>query len=201
MMLRTAYRVNEYKFNANLRDREGYLYFGGLQGLNVFHPDSIKTNMVPPLLLFTDFRLYTNQVLIGAKGSPLKKHINFTEKIRLNHRQAASFTIEYVALNYTSPEKNLYAYMMEGYDKDWSYVGGERKATYTNLNAGKYIFRIKACNNDGIWNEAGRSIQIIIRPPWWRTWWFLTLCVMVLVYLVYVYIVSGSGKSRHFMTE
>ena len=195
---------NEYKYNSSLKDRDGYMYFGGLQGMNVFHPDSIRINNKPPQLHFTDLKLYTKPVPIRAKGSPLTKHVNYTEKLILNHRQAASFTIEYVAIAYISPEKNRYAYMMEGYDEDWSFVGDERKATYTNLNAGKYVFHFKACNNEGIWNETGRSLHIIVRPAWWGTWWFITIITAFVVSVlasVYIYNITRVRKENEHLEK
>ncbi|MCF8361823.1 MAG: response regulator [Prolixibacteraceae bacterium] len=161
---------NQFSYNAALKSSRGYMYFGGVNGFNSFWPDSIRNNPYPPPVVFTDFRLKNKNVIIGAKNSPLKKHINETEKIILAHHESV-FTIEFAALNFTSPGKNQYAYMMEGFDNDWNYVGEQRTATYTNLDEGEYVFKLKASNNDGVWNEQTASIEFEILPPWWRTLW------------------------------
>ncbi|UCH13123.1 MAG: response regulator [Bacteroidales bacterium] len=163
-----------------LKSNTGEMYFGGINGFNVFHPDSIKDNSIIPPVHITEFQLFNKPVKIGEKDSPLKKHISQTEKLILNYDQSL-FTFRFVALNYIFSEKNQYAYMMEGFDKDWNYIGSDNKATYTNLNPGEYIFRVKASNNDGIWNETGTSIQIIIQPPWWKTLWFKIALGIILI--------------------
>jgi signal transduction histidine kinase len=105
--------------------------------------------------------------LISDKSFPIKN------KIELSHTENF-LSFEFAALNYVSTEKNQYAYKMEGVDKDWVYSGTRRFASYPNLDPGEYIFRVKGSNNDAVWNEAGTSITIIITPPWWKTWWFMT---------------------------
>ena len=166
-------------FKSNTRE----MYFGGIDGFNVFNPDSIKDNNFKPTVQITDFLLYNKPVIIGAKNSPLKKHISQTKELILKYNQSF-FTFHYVTLNYIFSEKNQYAYIMEGLDKDWNYVGNKRDATYTNLEPGKYIFRVKASNNDNIWNEEGTSINIIILPPWWKTWWFKVLIFIVAAFTI-----------------
>jgi ligand-binding sensor domain-containing protein len=159
---------NEFNARACLRGKDGKLYFGGNNGFNVFHPDSMKENPYKPEIIFTDFLLFNNSVEIGKEDSPLKKHISRTKDIVLSYKQSV-ITIKYTGLNFLAPEKNQYAYMLEGFDKDWNYVGNKREATYTNLDPGKYIFRVKGSNNDGLRNEKGASLQIIITPPFWQT--------------------------------
>jgi streptogramin lyase len=159
---------NEFNAKACLKGKDGKFYFGGNNGFNVFHPDSIKENPYKPEIVFTDFLLFNNPVEIGKKDSPLKKHISRTKQIVLSYKQSV-ITIKYAALNFIAPDKNKYAYMLEGFDKDWNYVGNKKEATYTNLDPGKYLFRVKGSNNDGVWNEKGASLTIIITPPFWRT--------------------------------
>ncbi|HEY9123156.1 MAG TPA: ATP-binding protein, partial [Bacteroidales bacterium] len=156
-------------------------------GYNVFHPDSLKDNPQAPNIVFTDFLLYNKPVAIGTKDSPLKQHIGVAKEIVLSHLQSV-FSIKFAALNYISPQNNQYAYILEGFEKDWNYVGNKREVTYTNLNAGKYVFRVKASNNDGLWNEAGVSIKIIVLPPWWKTLWFKILIYALLATLVFLFI-------------
>lgn len=161
---------NQFAYNASLKSSKGRMYFAGVNGFNVFYPDSIRDNPYPPPVVFTDFRLMNKDIPIGTDDSPLEKHINETRKIVLAHHQSV-FTIEFAALNFTSPDKNQYAYMMEGFDDDWNYVGNQRNATYTNLDAGDYVFKLMASNNDGVWNEQPIRVEFEILPPWWRTSW------------------------------
>jgi len=109
--------------------------------------------------------------------------INELETLILANDQSV-FTIDFAALNYKVPEKNQYQYTLEGFDKDWSPVGTRRSATYTNLDPGEYVFRVRASNNDGVWNETGKSLGIIITPPWWETWWFRSLALMLVLGLI-----------------
>jgi len=162
---------NDFMKCAYCKGKNGELYFGNTKGLVYFLPEEIKTNIIVPPVYITDFYIYNNQVPVGKRDSPLKKQIIETKEIILKHDQTF-ITLKYASLNYESPEKNQYAYILEGFDKDWHYVGNERKATYSSLDAGEYIFRVKGSNNDGIWNEEGASVKIIVLPPWWKTWWF-----------------------------
>lgn len=168
---------------AYFKSSTGEMYFGGLNGFNVFFPESIKDNKTIPPVHITDFLLFNNPVAIGEKGSPLSKHISQTKEIVLEHDQSF-ITFRYIALNYILSEKNQYAYKLDGFDKDWNYVGDKKEATYTNLDPGKYTFRVKASNNDGIWNEEGVSLKITILPPWWSTWWFRTSMILLAFFTI-----------------
>lgn len=159
-----------------VKTKDGEMFFGGPYGFNSFYPDRIKYNQnknIPPVVI-TGLKIFNNLVEINEqfdKGILLPNAINETNELVLTHSQNF-FTFEFVALDYTTPEKNEYAYMMEGFDKEWVLCGTKREASYTNLDPGKYTFRVKASNNDGLWNEIGTSIRVIILPPWWETWWF-----------------------------
>ncbi|MBC7829192.1 MAG: response regulator [Chitinophagaceae bacterium] len=177
----------EFFHGAGLKLKNGEILFGGINGFNRFHPSSMNENEVIPRIAITDFQLFNNPVIIGDKNSPLRQHISETKEIVLSYDQSV-FTVEYTALNYTVPEKNRYAFMLEGFDKKWNYVQGQRKATYTNLDPGQYIFRVKAANNDGVWNEVGASLKIIIKPPFWKTWWFKMLSVTILFGGIFIFI-------------
>jgi signal transduction histidine kinase/ligand-binding sensor domain-containing protein/DNA-binding response OmpR family regulator len=167
---RDGLQSNQFSYNGALLSRTGNMYFGGVNGFNMFNPELIHDNEFIPPVVFTDFKLMNREVPIGQKGSPLEFHISETRAIVLKHEQSV-VTIEFAALNYTSSDKNQYAYKLEGFDSDWNYVGHQRLATYTNLNAGDYVFRVKASNNDGVWNEHGASLDVKILPPWWKTPW------------------------------
>ena len=169
---------SEYNVGSYLRTRDGALLFGGSQGFNLLEPRSITENRNVPPVAITGFQLYNKPVAIGAKGSPLETSIGTTKKLVLHHDQSV-FTIEFAALDFTAPDKNQYAYKLEGLDRDWNEVGTKRSASYTNLPAGSYTFRVRGANNDGVWNQEGASIDIKIVPPFWASWWFRTILLVI----------------------
>ena len=164
----------------------GHLFFEGPQGLDIFHPDSIKPDPVVPHIVFTDLLLSNKSVNIKKDNKPnngeylLTESISTIKKIVLPYRFKI-LGFKYAATHYVNPEKNQYAYKLEGFDDDWQYVGNQRQATFTNLAPGKYTFRVKVSNADGIWNANGSSIQITITPPWWRTWWAYLLYFLTFI--------------------
>jgi len=170
---------DEFIRNAAYKCKNGEMIFGGRQGFNLFIPDSIRDNPFIPVIYLKDFKIFNKSVTIGD-NSPLKKSIRETKEITLSYQQSV-FTIEFVALNFTHPENNQYAFMLEGLENAWNYVGLKNSATYTNLDAGKYIFRVKASNNDGVWNNEGISLIIIIEPPFWNTIWFKVSGIIFLI--------------------
>lgn len=170
----------EFEANAYLQTRSGEMYFGGINGFNSFFPAQIRANDFLPPVYLTELQVFNQSIQPADKG-PLQEDISLAKTITLSYDQTA-FSISFAALNYTASENNQYAYKLDGWDKDWNYVGHERKATYTNLDPGHYTFHVKAANNDGIWNEQGTSIEIVIHPPFWNTWWFKLLMVALLFY-------------------
>jgi len=175
----------EFFMGAVLKTQDGKLFFGGHNGFNIIDPTHIAINTNYPTVVFTDFQLFNKKALIG-ENSVLKKSITQTKEIKLNYGQSV-FTIEFSALNFTLPEMNSYAYKLESFEKDWNYVGTQRKATYTNLNPGEYTFKVKAANNDGIWNNSPSILKIIIVPPFWMTLWFRISVLAVICIAVYSY--------------
>lgn len=162
---------NEYRFGAFHKAGDGTMYFGGINGIVVFKPDSIRDNPYIPPVVVTDFQIFNQDVFIAPSNSPLKKSIIETDEIILTWRENV-ISFEFAALHFAAPEQNQYQYMMEGFDNDWQQVGNRRFVSYTNLPEGNnYTFRVKASNKDGIWNEEGRSIKLKILPPPWKTWW------------------------------
>jgi ligand-binding sensor domain-containing protein len=154
--------------NPAYKSHTGELIFGGSNGITVFDPLQIKDNPTIPPLMITDFQLKNKPIPISA-DSVLPQSILRTDHITLSYLDRV-FSFKFAALNYQSPEKNRYKYTMEGFDEDWIEVGSDQAfAYYTNLNPGKYIFRIIASNNDGVWNTEGKSVDIVITPPWWET--------------------------------
>lgn len=180
--LRDGLQDYEFIMNASYKAPDGRLYFGGINGFNVFDPNKMFDHKGIPKIAFTEFKIYNKDIEVGTKGSPLIKHISKTKKLSLSHSQSV-ITFGFVALNFTSSEKNEYAYKMEGFDEDWTYVGTKREAHYTNLPADSYIFRVIGSNNDGVWNEEGASIIVKIQPPWWATWWFRGVLILLAVWV------------------
>ncbi|MBC8052580.1 MAG: response regulator [Sphingobacteriaceae bacterium] len=189
----------EFKREACFEAADGTMYFGGINGFNVFHPDGIQYNKHIPQVVLTNFYIFGKPVIIGEEGSPLKESITVAKEVNLTYQQTA-FTFEFAALNYSTTEKNQYAFMLEGFDKSWNYSGNEHKATYTNLNPGEYVFKVKAANNDGVWNEKGVSIKVTIAPPFYKTWWFITLTVifiLLLIFSIYKTRVNRIERQKH----
>jgi signal transduction histidine kinase/ligand-binding sensor domain-containing protein/DNA-binding response OmpR family regulator len=180
---------NEFSLNVSCKSRSGLMLFGGIDGFNLFNPTEIKQNKFVPPVYFTRFTIFNKEVLPG-RNSVLQTDISQVEEIRLSWRQSV-FSFEFAALNYQLPVKNQYAYKMHGFDTDWNYSGNERTASYTNLDPGKYVLQIRASNNDGIWNNKGRSITILITPPFWMTWWF-----RILLFVTVAATISGLYRYR-----
>ncbi|HLP77839.1 MAG TPA: two-component regulator propeller domain-containing protein, partial [Candidatus Paceibacterota bacterium] len=150
---------------------DGRLCFGGVNGFNLIDPRKLPSNSIPPTVVLTDFQLFNKPVAIG-KNSPLQKAIHVADHVTLSHDQQV-FRVKFAALNYTAPQKNRFAYKLEGFDSDWRYTdAGDRSASYTRLDPGEYSFRVKASNNDGVWNEDGVRLGITVTPAWWQTRWF-----------------------------
>ena len=164
---------NQFFWGAGFKGKNGELYFGGTNGFNVFKPEELRSNDHIPPVVITDFQIFNKPVEIDMEDSPLKKSITYTKEIELSYGQNV-FSFEFSALDFTAPSKNRYSYMMQGFDNDWINSGKRRYVTYTNLDPGEYIFRVKGSNNDGIWNEHGTQVIIKILPPLWRTWWFIS---------------------------
>jgi len=176
---------HEFSRNAGFKSSTGDIYFGGVNGLNIIDVNNIPENKNIPPVLITDFQIFNKSVLADSVNSPLKQSLADTRTIELSYDQSV-FTFEFAALDYTITAKNKYAYVMEGFDKTWNYVDNQHTATYTNLSPGEYTFRVKAANNNGVWNETGIAVKIIIVPPLWLTWWFKTLAIIFVCLMIYL---------------
>lgn len=172
-----------YGKNAAIQASDGKLFFGSMNGVVSFFPDDMVENPIPPPVVINQFLIANQVVEVEGENAPLQQPISQTSELTLRHLHKV-FSFEFVALNYTCPEKNEYAYKLEGFDEDWHYVGHQRNATYTNINPGEYTFRVKASNNDGLWNEKGASIHITILPPWWKSTWAYAMYGSLLVLLI-----------------
>jgi len=161
----------------------GEMYFPGDDGFYIFHPDSVEDNLIPPKIALTDFRIFDESVKLG-KDSPLKKHISINDEVILEHWQN-DFTLEFAALHYTNPARNKHKYKLSGYEDKWRTADANRLAKYTNMSPGEYVFKVIGSNSDGIWNEEGASISIIILPPWWLTTWAYLAYALIIIGTVY----------------
>lgn len=157
---------NNFVRGSGLLLSNGEVLFGGLEGFHSFSTTLLKRNNNVPVVLLTDLSV-ANQSVKPSDEGPLQTHISVAKEINLDYKQ--NFSLRYVGLSYTAPGQNQYAYKLEDFDKDWNYVGNVTTAAYTNLDPGTYTFRVKASNNDGIWNEEGTLIRIRVHPPFWLT--------------------------------
>jgi len=174
---------DDFKPHSAFKAKSGMLYFGGINGYNTFFPEQIKKYKSNPPIVLTDFQIFNKSVPIAINEndpSPLKQDISETKALRLTYKQSV-ITFEFASLDYTAPDKKTYAYMMKGFDKDWNVVGSKNSATYTNLNPGDYIFKVRSQNRIGEWSSEIRMLNVRIDPPFWLTWWFKTLMYLILV--------------------
>jgi signal transduction histidine kinase/ligand-binding sensor domain-containing protein/DNA-binding response OmpR family regulator len=196
--LRDGLQHDEFNQGAAFKNKSGEMFFGGINGFNIFHPDSIRDCTETPEIAITSFHILNKPVSIGFDSlwnrTILEKSISETEVIELNYDDNV-FSIEFAALDFRNPEKNKYAYIMEGFNEEWIYSDASRRfVTYTNLDPGEYLFRIKGSNADGIWNEEGASLKFIIHPPLWATWWaYVSYCL--------IFIITFVGSTRFYLNR
>ncbi len=164
---------NEFNQGAAFRHADGLVFFGGINGLNAFHPAQVQDNPFLPPVVITSFEIDHEPVPTGP-DSPLARPIEVTREIELAPDQDF-FDFEFASLHFSAPSENRYATIMEGLEEDWNDVGGQRFANYTNVPPGSYTFRVKATNGDGVWSDQQAALSIIIPPPFWQTWWFRLL--------------------------
>ena len=154
---------------------DGEMFFGGSNGLNAFFADNVRDNPYVPPIVITGFKIFNRPVPIGGK-SVLKEAIPYVDSLTLPYKDNI-FSLEFAALSYANPQKNRYRYKLETFEPGWNEVGSkQRLATYTNLDPGKYVFRVQGSNGDGVWNDEGVSLTIVILAPWWGSTWFRILC-------------------------
>jgi signal transduction histidine kinase/ligand-binding sensor domain-containing protein len=180
---------DEFSQGACAQGPDGEMFFGGSNGFNAFLPETIRDNPYVPPVVITSFRIFNKPVPIGVK-SVLAKAISYADGLTLSYHDTI-FSFEFAALSYANSPKNQYRYRLEGLEHGWNEVGSKhRLATYTNLDPGKYVFRVQGSNSDGVWNEQGVSLSIQITPPWWRTNWFRAFwaaAFMALLWVAYQY--------------
>jgi ligand-binding sensor domain-containing protein/two-component sensor histidine kinase len=177
---------NEFS-EACFKLQDGRLVFGGKNGLNIIDPKKIYQNKNKPSVVLSGFKIF---------DKPADSLLSQAESIRLKYNQNY-FSFDFAALDFSNPEKNVYAYKLENFHEDWVFNHeGDHTARYTNVDPGKYIFRVKAANSDGYWNEEGISIPLIIKPPFWKTPWFYGILISLLVILIFIYIKYRERKMR-----
>ena len=186
--------------NRCYKGRDGKLYFTESGGYYSFYPADFTQHIKPPEIIFTGFRLADQLIKPGNQG-PLKESISKTTEIRLRYNQNV-FSFEFAAIDYTNPENNRHLFMLENYDNNWQTAGPDRKASYFNILPGKYVFRVKATNSKGAWAE--KKINIIIQPPWWRTWWAYLLFALVFIIALFSFVrwrISSLKKEKKLLEE
>lgn len=197
---------NQFNYKSGIKGKNGYLYFGGLDGFVSFDPTSFISNKLPPSVYLVQFELFNSAVKPGEEGSPLEKAIEFTEHIELKHHQS-TFSFNFAALSYVAPEKNQYAYMLEGFDQGWIYPGKTQKAGYSNVPPGKYTFKVKASNNNDLWSEKAASVAIHIKPPFfltigaYATYTIVTIAGITLLLMAYRNKIRKKNKRRQEIFE
>ena len=181
---------NEFNRYAFARTKNGTLFFGGVNGFNYFNPKEINDNTVIPNVVITDFKISNQSVSFSKNNGGDKKSFCLTKPIFLTKSITLPYfnnmiSFEFSTMDFTAPEKNLFKYKLEGFDKDWIQSGTNHFATYTNLDPGTYTFTVNGSNNDGVWNLIGSSVVLTIRPPWYMTWWFRITVIALVAFMVY----------------
>lgn len=166
--------------------KNGTMYFGGDMGFSSFLPSRIIENKIPPTVLITGLKINNKEIKQGDPHSPLQKNIRYTKGLKLTFSQN-TFSFDFIGVNLVCPDKNQYAYKLIGFDKDWVNCQNRRSAFYTNVPYGKYRFRVKASNNDGVWSDKGAEISVTILPPLWATWWARILYIFIPLVLLYFF--------------
>ena len=160
---------DEFNQGAYARNaRTGEMYFGGANGITLFHPDSVRQNSYVPPVVLTSFTRYNTD---DKEGKPIEeKGASVRRSITLSYKDNIA-TLEFAALSFTNSFRNQYAYRLEGFSDNWIQLGTDHRATFTNLDGGDYVLRVRGSNNDGVWNEQGTTLGIVVMPPWWKTRW------------------------------
>lgn len=189
-----------FTVNSSARGADGVLYFGGVHGMTAVTPSKVRSSSVAPQVAITDITVYNHSLQNGKPRADVKAEGPVTAPTALTLSSEASvFSLEFAALHYTDPAENRYAYQLQGFDREWVETDAtHRSASYTNLNPGHYIFRVKAANHLGVWNEEPATLHITITPPFWQRWWFRMLSVAVVVFtLALLYRIRIDRLTRH----
>ena len=184
----------QFQPSAGLKASDGRIYFGSTNGFNTFYPYQIKVNSVMPPVYITGMSIM-NLEEHTYEGLPLD--LSQTKELTLGYSDGQMVTFSFASLSYCSPEKNQYAYMLEGFDRDWNYVGNQNRATYTNLPAGTYLFRVKATNNDGLWSTNEATLKIVVHPPFWWSWYAKLFYLLLIGLIIWYYVHTRLKRAEH----
>ena len=188
--LKDGLQALNFRKGAYFKGRNGMMYFGGINGFNSFNPNSFVKNEVPPKVELTGFKLFNNEVGVGEKilgKAVLNKNISETNEIVLKHGHN-SFSFEFSAMHYASPNQNNYMYMLDGFDKDWISTSSKRRfVTYANLDSKDYVFKVIASNSDNVWNSNARELKLKVLPALWKTWWAYTILILFTIFLMWLF--------------
>ncbi len=181
-------QVGEFKPHSALKSSNGEMFFGGIDGFNTFYPNRIKYLPYNPPLVLTGFSLFNKPVIVARSSkdnSPLKLDITDTRSITLDHNQSV-VGFEFASLDYLPVNKKFYFYKLDGFDKSWNRVGNKNVASYTNLPPGNYMLRVRVQNGEGQWSSSSINLKLIIVPPFWLTWWFVLLAIVIIISCIYL---------------
>ncbi|MEA2041540.1 MAG: two-component regulator propeller domain-containing protein [Bacteroidota bacterium] len=193
------------KFNkgAYFKAADGMIAFGGINGFNTFYPQNIKNNKIPPKVVITSLKILNKEIVL-SEDSPIKKVISYTDSIEISYKDNV-FTFEFSALHYKNPKKNKYKYKLENFDENWIETSSKnRRATYTNLIKGDYIFKVTAANSDNVKSVKPAQICIKVLPPYWETWWFRILTatlILVIIYVIYKIRIKQIEKQKNILEQ
>ncbi len=194
--------AQEFTLHSGLLMRDGEIYFSASKGFVSFNPSALKINNYIPPIVFTDLEV-NNEKVVPSENDILDVELDETEKVELAYNQN-NISLSYVALNYVDSDQNTYAVRMVGYDDEWHNVGNRRSVYYTNLKPGKYLFQVKAANNDGVWNETPRSMEIVVNPPIWATWYAYLLYAILFfgtLFLITYYIIKKKALEQRVLYQ
>ncbi len=195
---RDGLQSNSFKIGAAYKNEQGILYFGGINGLTYFNPRLIVPNPYKPKLVLEDLKILNKSVKVGERINSrvlLEKSLNYTNKLEFKSKEN-EFTLELLGLHYSNPEKNKYAYLLDGYMDEWVELSAsERKITFANLPAGDYILKAKTANSDGVWSDV-RDLKIHILPPWWASWWAYVIYISLILGALYMYTLFVKRQSK-----
>ncbi|MDB5110129.1 MAG: signal transduction histidine kinase [Mucilaginibacter sp.] len=186
---------DQFNYNSAYKDARGDMYFGCVKGMIKFNPDGFIHNNYQPQVYITGFQVNNRELEINKDRSPLKRSISFTDTIKLPYYQS-SFSIDFAALSYTSPQTSNYAYQLVGLDKDWTYLYSNRKVYFTRLSAGKYVFKVKASANNSLWSKYQAKLTIIVLPPFWESVYAYITYFLLFILLVYLIVRNYHHKTQ-----
>lgn len=186
---------DEFNTGAFAKLRDGKLAFGGVNGINVFNPKEVLKSGFSPNVYITSILVGNKEVVPNDKTNILSNSIEYTKSISLHHEQDI-LTLEFSALDFTDPSKNIYRYQLKGIDETWVESGQRRTATYLHLPAGKYTFKVQGSNSQGVWSDQVVSLDIHVKPPWWLTWWSYLLYFLIVVYIIRTYLKFRVNKAK-----